>query len=285
MRSVGHRAIPAVNHPGGGGRRAAGYPRPVEPDVHETPPGPSRWRLQGGADLRALPLALARFHRATDDGRTVHLTLPHGLGAPRAADLVVGAGFTLLAPPEPAAGGVRATAVRSHTLADTVGPGMTLLVCGNNPSPASAQAGVGYARPGNRFWPAALAAGVVPADRDALAALGAGVGMTDLVKRPTRTAAEVTDAECAEGFARVERLAAWLAPGAVCFVGLSGWRAVVDPRAVAGPQPVTVGGRPAYLMPSTSGLNAHATVVSLAGHLAAAAALGRAGQPGTSTGS
>ena len=131
--------------------------------------------------------------------------------------------------------------VRERTLADTVGPDMRLLVCGVNPSPYSADAGIGYARPGNRFWPAALAAGLVPVDRDPVAALAGGYGMTDFAKRPTRTAAEVTRDEYGAGFARVAELVGWLRPGAVCFVGLSGWRPVVDRGAVAGPQPTGVG--------------------------------------------
>jgi TDG/mug DNA glycosylase family protein len=165
-------------------------------------------------------------------------------------------------------------AVRARTLSDTVGAGMRLLVCGVNPSPTAADMGVGYGRPGNRFWPAALRAGIVSRDRDPVHALVAhGMGMTDFAKRPTRTAAEVTEDEFRAGWARLERLVRALRPGAVCVVGLSGWRTVVDRRAGPGVQPVTLGGRPVYVMPSTSGLNAHATVSSLADHLTAAAAL------------
>ena len=43
--------------------------------------------------------------------------------------------------------------------------------------------------------------------------------------------------------------------------------------ATAGVQAETVGGRPVYVMPSTSGLNARSTPADLAGHLAAAWAL------------
>ena len=44
---------------------------------------------------------------------------------------------------------------RLRTLPDTVGPRMQLLVCGLNPSLHAADTGVGFGRPGNRFWPAA----------------------------------------------------------------------------------------------------------------------------------
>jgi TDG/mug DNA glycosylase family protein len=97
--------------------------------------------------------------------------------------------------------------------------------------------------------------------------------MTDLVKRATVGAAELSTAEYRAGTERVRRLVEWLQPRAVCFVGLTGWRAAVDRKAVAGIQPDGFGGRPAYVMPNPSGLNAHATPAILAEHLRAAAAL------------
>jgi TDG/mug DNA glycosylase family protein len=175
------------------------------------------------------------------------------------ADVVTGAGLR---------------ARRARTLADTVGPGMRLLVCGLNPSEYSADAGLPFARPGNRFWPAALGAGLVERDRDPIGALKAsGIGLTDLVKRATRTAAELDVDEYRDGVARVERLVRWLQPGAVCFVGLAGWRAVIDRKATAGLQPQPLGHRPVYVMPSTSGLNGRSSLADLTAHLLAAASL------------
>jgi double-stranded uracil-DNA glycosylase len=187
-------------------------------------------------------------------------------------DVVTGAGFEIEEGSVAVSGDeVGLRAVRGRTLADTVGPDMRLLICGVNPSWFSADVGVGYARPGNRFWAAAIAAGIVDADRDPLAALvDHSVGMTDFVKRPSRTAAEVTSEEYRAGFARVERLVAWLQPGAVLFSGLSGWRDVVNAKAVAGIQPEGIGGRPAYVMPSTSGLNARTPLAELADHMRSA---------------
>ena len=43
---------------------------------------------------------------------------------------------------------LHALARRARTLPDSVGPGMRLLMCGLNPSLYSADAGVGFARPG-----------------------------------------------------------------------------------------------------------------------------------------
>ncbi|MHB8440203.1 MAG: uracil-DNA glycosylase family protein [Acidimicrobiales bacterium] len=242
----------------------------------------------------ALPKALAELHRILTPGAPVDLQVLHGdyeghelpdddIGGrffagwrPDAlVDVCVGAGF------EDCGGQVdgdvvRVRAVRGRTLADTVAARMRLLVVGLNPSLYAADAGVGFARPGNRFWPAALATGMVTRDRDARHALAAhGVGMTDLVKRATRTAAEIADHEYRTGLSRLERLVRWLEPTAVCFVGLAGWRVAVGRNATVGVQPTSLGGRPVYVMPSTSGANAHAQLPELVAHLQAAQELSR----------
>jgi len=239
----------------------------------------------------ALPLALAELHRATRVGGQVSLWLFGGEGEGRdlfegddfpgryfsrwgdeLPDIVGGGGFTIEGyetidrPRGDQAIHIEAT--RARTLPDLVAPDMRLLVCGLNPSLYAADAGVGFARPGNRFWPAALAAGLVSVDRDPWHALRHHhVGFTDLVKRATVGAAELTRDEYRVGFARLERLARWLQPAAIAFVGLAGWGAAVDRNARPGWQEHRVGSCRAYVLPSTSGLNAHATVSSLTEHL------------------
>ena len=162
---------------------------------------------------------------------------------------------------------------RCRTLADTVGADLTLLCVGLNPSLYAADAGVGFARPGNRFWPAALAAGIVSVDRDPAHALDAHrVGMTDLVKRATARADELDPQEFVVGLARLVRLCEWLRPRAVCVLGLTGWRAATGSRRVeTGWQASPLGGTPVYVMPNPSGLNARVPVAALADHLRAAA--------------
>ena len=244
-----------------------------------------------------LPLALAGLHRVLPVGGLLDVTMFAGDGVEltdddddfpgrrftwwqpeRLHDVLVGAGFELdelrVADPSWEHGRVVARARRARTLPDTVGPGMRMLVCGLNPSLYAADAGVGFARPGNRFWPAALAAGLVTVDRDADHALWHhGVGMTDLVKRATVAASELTGDEYRAGLERVEGLVRWLQPGAVCFVGLAGWRAAVDRRAQPGVQPTGLADVPIYVMPSTSGLNARTSLDDLTEHLRSAAAL------------
>jgi double-stranded uracil-DNA glycosylase len=163
------------------------------------------------------------------------------------------------------------TARRARSLPDLVGPGLRLLICGLNPSLYSADRGIPFARPGNRFWAAARAAGLIVRERDPLDAVRRGVGMTDLVKRATASAAELRKDEYESGLRRVEALGHRYAPRAICFVGLDGWRQAVDRRAQPGWLPHGFGGRPAYLMPSTSGRNARVPVSELAAHLRAAA--------------
>jgi TDG/mug DNA glycosylase family protein len=189
----------------------------------------------------------------------------------RIQDVVHGAGFEIDAAIDDGEEWVDVEATRARTLADTVGPAMRLLVVGLNPSEYSADAGHGFARPGNRFWPAALASGLVTKTHDPAHALMVdAVGMTDLVKRATPRADALTADDYRAGAERVERLVAWLQPRAVCFVGFSGYRAAVDEKASAGWQPRVFGGRPAYVMPNPSGLNAHARPADFVTHLRAA---------------
>lgn len=243
-----------------------------------------------------VPLALADTHRAMQVGAQLeavvfggdaeHAPLPGDTFAGRWFSMwpsemlhavLEGAGFTDIDIEE--RGRDRAMdlvvrATRARTLADTVSAGMRLLVVGLNPSLHAADAGVGFATRSNHFWPAALHAGLVTKDRDPRhALLSHGIGMTDLVKRATARADELASHDYRSGYQRLEQLVAWLAPRAVCFVGLAGWRVAVDKHAVEGVQPATVAGRPVYVMGSTSGLNARSSVATGAEHLRSAAAL------------
>jgi TDG/mug DNA glycosylase family protein len=239
----------------------------------------------------ALPGALAELHRVLPvDGR-LELAVFEGDGVMTTGDddefpgrlftlwrreglvdLLVGAGFDILAVEADSTHNLVATATRARTLADSVGPGMDLLLCGLNPSLYAADAGVAFARPGNRLWPALRAAGLASVDRDPAHLLAHHrIGMTDLVKRATVGAGEVSDEEYRAGLGRVARLCRLLEPAAVAVVGLAGWRAAVDRRSRPGWQEHRLGPAPVYLMPSSSGLNAHSQVPDLAAHLVAAA--------------
>ena len=244
---------------------------------------------------KRLPASLADLHRVLDVGAPLDLQVLHGefegTGLPDdrvggrffavwhtgpLTEVLTGAGFDVESSEVVSEGPgrtdiLRLRATRGGTLADSVGPGMRLLVCGLNPSVYSADAGMGFARLGNRFWPAATASGLVSVPRDPRRALEVdGIGMTDLVKRATPNAAALSPTEYRAGALRVEHLVEWLEPKAVLFVGLAGWRVAVDPKATAGVQSLAFGGRPAYVMPSTSGINVNSRLEELTDHMKAA---------------
>jgi double-stranded uracil-DNA glycosylase len=227
-----------------------------------------------------LPMALRRVHTATlvDDQIEIRIDNPPPPDRYPLADLLTGAGFSPRGPEPVTASGAPATvaARRDRTLADTVGPQMTVLFCGFNPSLHAADSGIAYSGPGNRFWPVMSAAGFAGADRDPAVALAQhGVGLTDLCKRATPRAADLTRTELGHGLRRVEALVTWLQPAVVCMVGLGGWRTAVDRHAPTGFQQQQLGGTAVYLMPSTSGLNAGTSLDELTEHVQAALSAAR----------
>jgi TDG/mug DNA glycosylase family protein len=237
-----------------------------------------------------VPMALAELHRGVALGGAVHLHVTcdqldeqwddpfagrHFTYFSTAAfrELVEHAGFDVLSSGDDGSEWIDVEATRARMLPDTVGPDMRLLVVGLNPSVYSADAGVGFARPGNRFWPAAVESGLVARPLDPFRALREDdVGMTNLVRRATVRADELSRPEYRAGVARLARLVEWLQPGVVCFVGITGYRIAVDRRAQLGWQPEAFAGRPAYVMPNTSGLNAHAKPADFVAHLRVAQA-------------
>ena len=85
---------------------------------------------------------------------------------------------------------------------------MRVLFCGINPGLYSAAVGHHFARPGNRFWPALLAAGFTdrllsPFDEREL--LRAGYGITNVAPRATAAADELSDEELVRARKVLER--------------------------------------------------------------------------------
>ena len=85
-----------------------------------------------------------------------------------------------------------------------------------------------------------------------------GIGITNVVDRPTRAAAELSDAELREGSTALAALAREVRPRVVAVVGIGAYRTGFGrPEATVGLQEEALGGRPAWVLPNPSGLNAH----------------------------
>ncbi|WP_199584412.1 G/U mismatch-specific DNA glycosylase [Blastococcus sp. TF02A-30] len=153
-------------------------------------------------------------------------------------------------------------------LPDVIAPDLDVLFCGINPSLRSAERGHHFARPGNRFWPALHLAGLTPRlltpdeDRELLRY---GMGITNVVDRPTRTAAELSRDELAEGAAALAALVERYRPRLLAVLGVTAYRTGFGrPRAAVGEQPERVGRAVTWVVPNPSGLNAHVQLPDLA---------------------
>jgi TDG/mug DNA glycosylase family protein len=158
--------------------------------------------------------------------------------------------------------------VPEKPLPDVIAPDLDVLFCGINPSLMSAERGHHFARPGNRFWPAIALAGLTPRlftpDEDRELPRH-GLGITNVVARPTRAAAELTREELREGAAALALLVAQFRPRVLAVLGVTAWRTGFErPKAVVGLQPERVGGAATWVVPNPSGLNAHVQVPDLA---------------------
>jgi TDG/mug DNA glycosylase family protein len=148
----------------------------------------------------------------------------------------------------------------TQAVPDVVGPGLRVLFCGINPGLRSAAEGRHFARPGNRFWKVLHLAGftdrvLLPAEQWDLVPLG--IGITNVVDRPTAAAAELTSAELRDGGAHLAEKVALLRPEALAVAGMQAYRtAFGHPRAEAGRQPEPIGGAAVWVLPNTSGLQA-----------------------------
>ncbi len=179
-------------------------------------------------------------------------------------------------------------AFRGCEVDDLVGPEMRLLFVGINPGLWTAAVGTHFAHPTNRFYPALAAAGITDyevdraggmTDADRAQLVARGVGITNLVRRATARASELSREELREGGERLLRFVADHRPTVVAIAGISAYRDAFGERgAVLGRQPETLdsasrwSGAALWVVPNPSGLNAHETVTTLAAAYAAPAA-------------
>jgi double-stranded uracil-DNA glycosylase len=177
---------------------------------------------------------------------------------------------------------------RGCEVEDLVGSELRLLFVGINPGLWTAAVRTHFAHPTNRFYPALAAAGITDHEVDRVTGMTAadrahliarGIGITNLVRRATARASELSAEELREGGERLLRFVAEHRPAVVAIAGISAYREAFGERGAAlGRQPETLdsairwSGAALWVVPNPSGLNAQETVATLAAAYAAPAA-------------
>ena len=157
-------------------------------------------------------------------------------------------------------------------LPDVISTGLRVLFCGINPGLMSAETGHHFARPGNRFWPALHLSGFTPrqlqpAEQGEL--LTYGLGITNVVDRPSARADELTRAEYLAGGENLVAKVLRFQPEWLAVVGVTAYRDAFGERmAKMGKQDRLIGDTRVWVLPNPSGLNAHYTLPKLAGAFA-----------------
>lgn len=150
---------------------------------------------------------------------------------------------------------------RSEVVPDILAPNLTVVFCGINPGLTSAKTQHHFARPGNKFWKALYYSGFTPtllAPHDQLKLLEYKLGITNVVARPSRTAADLAKNELLSGtkilFKKIKRYSpVWLA-----VLGIETYRIGFQSKhATIGKQEPMIGNTKVWLLPNPSGLNAH----------------------------
>ncbi|MGH9308228.1 MAG: mismatch-specific DNA-glycosylase [Vicinamibacterales bacterium] len=170
----------------------------------------------------------------------------------------------------------KSTSWSSLRLRDRIAPGLRVLFVGINPGVRSAITGHHFAGFSNRFWKLLTESGIVPEpitfeSDDRLPEWG--LGITNLVARPTPGINDLKPAEYAAGWKILERKIARYKPGTVALVGVTLYRALLPmlsgaprrsaarltaaPESVLGRRPETVHGAHVFVLPNPSGRNAN----------------------------
>lgn len=146
-----------------------------------------------------------------------------------------------------------------HVIPDHLLPGLRIVFVGYNPSLRSGEAGHHYANPNNRFWRVLQMSGLTERlykpDEDG-ALLNLGYGFTNIVSRPTRTAAEITKEEYAQGANELRVKLERYRPRIACYVGKGVYEQFSGIKQISwGKQPFSMVEEVTdFVAPSTSGL-------------------------------
>ncbi|MBS3926282.1 MAG: mismatch-specific DNA-glycosylase [Nitrosarchaeum sp.] len=145
------------------------------------------------------------------------------------------------------------------TLPDRVKPNLEILFVGTNPGLKSARIGHYFAGTSNMFWKLLFESGLtenrLTTELDNRI-INYGYGLTDVVKRPTRSTTELRRIDANGSRKRLEKIILKNTPKIVAFIGKTGFRYYTgDSYAILkyGKQSFKIGNTEVYLMPSTSG--------------------------------
>src|SRR5215212_6234980 len=159
-------------------------------------------------------------------------------------------------------------AAHNKLVPDLIAKDLIVLFAGINPGLYTAAIGRHFGRPGNRFWPALHSGGFTPrlfSPFEESLLLDLGFGITNIVRRATVRADELTDGELRAGGRRLEAKVKRWRPTVVAFVGIGPYRIVSGIKdARVGLQKDLFGGSRAWVLPNPSGLNAHYQPAALA---------------------
>lgn len=159
-------------------------------------------------------------------------------------------------------------AARDKRVPDLIAFNLKVLFCGINPGLYSGAVGHHFARPGNRFWPALYKAGFTDRLLSAFEEkelLKSDYGITNIVRRSTANASELSSSELKEGAKRLTRTVLKYKPRITAVLGVDAYRKAFDRReAVLGLQSERIGTSALWILPNPSGINAHFQLKDLA---------------------
>lgn len=147
-------------------------------------------------------------------------------------------------------------------LKDRIAPGARVLFVGINPGVRSALTGHHFAGPSNNFWKLLFDSGLVPervVHEDDVRLPEWGLGITNLVARPTPGVNDLSLAELRGGRAALERKVARYTPAIVALVGITVYRALFPAATLVKPGRTRdrIAGATVWVLPNPSGRNAH----------------------------
>ena len=144
---------------------------------------------------------------------------------------------------------------RLRGLPDYLAPKLRLVIVGVNPSIPAARQGHYYANPRNPFWRLLYESGLVSealGPEDDVRILDFGIGLTDLVPRPTRGVSQLPTTYRRSGVPVLRRKLEACRPRVVCFNGKMVYNTYFGEVTELGLQDELIAGAQLFVIPSTS---------------------------------